>query len=407
MVIVIDPQIAGISGDMLLSSLVDCGANKNKIIDGINSIENFLADTKLNQIDFLPVKKHGIQATQLILKIDEQKHERKAIEIQNCINKSAEKLGLSEKATSFANQSVNTLIKAEASVHGVSIESVHLHEASSFDTVVDIIGTAIALDDLNYFSDEIITCPVAVGGGSITFSHGTISNPASAILEIFKNSNIQIKGGSVSKELTTPTGASMLVSLTNTCSKFYPSMTITNTGYGAGKMDFDSFSNVLKIVKGNSDKFQSDSVHILETNVDDVSGEVIGNLIEKLMHHGAKDVSILNALTKKGRPSFLVSVICDSISKETLLDVLISETNTLGVRVRESERVIVPRQKKIVSILLSGKAFQINVKTFGNDFKNFKIESDDIILISSQLNKGYMETERLLKNLVQKKLDES
>ena len=265
----------------------------------------------------------------------------------------------------------------------------------------------MALDDLNYFNDEIITCPVAVGGGSITFSHGTTSNPASAILEIFKNSNIQIKGGNVSNELTTPTGASMLVSLTNICSKFYPSMAITDIGYGAGKMDFDTFSNVLKIVKGNSDKFQSGSVHILETNVDDVSGEVIGNLTEKLMHHGAKDVSILNALTKKGRPSFLVSVICDNITKDTLLDVLISETNTLGIRIRESERIIVPRQQKIVPISLSGKTFQINIKTFGKDYKNFKIESDDIKSISSQLNIGYMETERIVKNLVQKKLDES
>ena len=87
MVIVIDPQIAGISGDMLLSSLVDCGANKNKIINGISSIENFLDDTKINQIDFIPVKKYGVQATQLVLQIDEKKHERKAIEIQNCIKK--------------------------------------------------------------------------------------------------------------------------------------------------------------------------------------------------------------------------------------------------------------------------------------------------------------------------------
>ena len=92
---------------------------------------------------------------------------------------------------------------------------------------------------------------------------------------------------------------------------FYWYSIITDIGYGAGKLDFDTFSNVLKIVKGNSDRFQSDSVHILETNVDDVSGEVIGNLTEKLMHHGAKDVSILNALTKKGRPS----ISSDSILK--------------------------------------------------------------------------------------------
>lgn len=407
MVVVIDPQIAGISGDMLLSSLVDCGANKNKIINGIHSIENFFDDVKINKIDFITVKKHGLQATQLALEIDEKKHERKGIEIQDCINKSSEKLGLSEKASFFANSSVKKLMEAEANVHGVSIESVHLHEASSFDTVVDIIGVALALDDLNYFDDEIVTCPVAVGGGSVTFSHGTTSNPASAILEIFKNSNIEIKGGIISQELTTPTGASMLVSLTKMCSKFYPPLVIANVGYGAGKRDFESFSNVLKIVKGKSNKFQLDSVYILETNVDDVSGEVLGNLTEKLILHGAKDVSILNALTKKGRPSFLISVICDKITRDVLLEILVSETNTLGVRIRESERMVVPRQQKIESISLFGKVFQIKVKIFGKDFKNFKVESDDIKSISSQLNMGYMETERIVKNLIQKKLDES
>lgn len=407
MVIVIDPQIAGISGDMLLSSFVDCGADKNKIINGIHSIENFLDDVRISKIDFVKVKKHGIHATQLMLEMNEKKDERKASEIQECIKKASEKLGISEKGSLFANSSIQTLMQAEANVHGVTVDSVHLHEASSFDTVLDIIGVALALDDLKFFDDEIVSCPVAVGGGTITFSHGTTSNPASAILEIFKNSKIEIIGGNISKELTTPTGASMLANLADSCSRFYPSMTISNIGYGAGKMDFPNFSNVLKVVKGNSNKFQSDLVLILETNVDDVSGEVVGNLTEKLMHHGAKDVSILPALTKKGRPSFIISIICDNFTKDTMLDILVSETNTLGVRIRNSERIIVPRIEKQETVSLFGKTFQVNIKTFGKNFKNFKVDSDDIKLISSQLNMGYVEIERIIKNSIQKQLDES
>ena len=247
---------------------------------------------------------------------------------------------------------------AESAIHGYPIESVHFHEASSIDTIVDIIGSAIALDDLKFFDDQIVTAPVAVGGGTITFSHGTTSNPASAILEIFKNSNITISGGNVKDELTTPTGASLLVSLTNECSDFYPALKIKSIGYGSGKKDFEGFSNVLKIVQGEKvDNLIRDSVKVLETNIDDVSGELLGNLIEKIMSNGAKDVTISSAISKKGRPTNLVSVICDSNSVEVLVNLLIQETGTLGVRIRTSERFIVPRSVKSIPVNIEGQKF--------------------------------------------------
>jgi len=232
--------------------------------------------------------------------VDEKVHERKGTEIKKCIQDSIEKLTLSEKAKNFAISSIDVLMQAESKIHGYPLMSVHFHEASSIDTVVDIIGTAIALDDLKFFDDHIVTSPVAVGSGTVTFSHGTTSNPASGILEIFRNSNIIIYGGNVKEELTTPTGASLLVSLTNECSEFYPSLKVKSIGYGAGKKDFEGFSNVLKIVQGVEDNILvKDSVKVLETNVDDVSGEILGNLIEKIMSKGAKDVTISYAITKK------------------------------------------------------------------------------------------------------------
>ena len=406
MVFVIDAQVAGISGDMLLSSLVNIGANKSKIIDGIRSAESLCKDVKIKKIDFVEVKKNSLQATELLLEIDDDVHERKGIEIKEIIEKSAEKLKISESAKTFAVKTIETLIHAESKIHGEPEDSVHFHEAASFDTVVDLLGTAIALDDLGCFDDDIVVTPVAIGGGTVTFSHGTSSNPAYAILEIFRESGIITVGGNVKEELTTPTGASMLVNLVKECSEFYPPMKIQSIGYGAGQKDFEGFSNVLKIVRGiASTKLQLDTVKILETNVDDVSGEVLGNMIEKIMAHGAKDVTISSAITKKGRPTNLVSVICDSDTMNSIMDLLVTETGTLGVRVRTSERYIVPRSVKTISVNIHGQSFDIRYKTRDlNNGSHFKIESDDIKEISGTLSISFKEAEELLNQEIRKKL---
>jgi len=406
MVFVIDAQVAGFSGDMLLCSLVNIGANKSRIIDGIRSVESLCKDVKVKKIDFVEVKKNSLQATELLLEIDDDEHERKGIEIKEIIVKSAERLVISESAKTFAIKSIETLIRVESKIHGEPEDSVHFHEAASFDTVIDLLGTAIALDDLGCFDDDIVVTPVAIGGGTVTFSHGTSSNPAYAILEIFRESGIITVGGNVKEELTTPTGASMLVNLIKECSEFYPPMKIQSIGYGAGQKDFERFSNVLKVVRGiASTKLQLDTVKILETNVDDVSGEVLGNMIEKIMAHGAKDVTISSAITKKGRPTNLVSVICDSGTMNSIMDLLVTETGTLGVRVRTSERFIVPRAVKTLSVNIQGQSFDVRYKTRDlNNGSHFKIESDDIKEISSVLSISFKETEELLNQEIRKKL---
>jgi len=406
MVFVIDPQVAGISGDMLLCGLVNIGANRSKIIDGIRSAESLCKDVKIKKIDFVEVKKKSLQATELLLEIDGDTNERKSTEIKEIIEKSVEKLTISESTKTFAIKSIETLIRAESKIHGEPEDSVHFHEAGSFDTVVDILGTAIALDDLGCFDDDIVVTPVAIGGGTMTFSHGVSSNPAYAILEIFRESGIITAGGNVKDELTTPTGASMLVNLVKESSEFYPPMKIQSIGYGAGQKDFEGFSNVLKIVRGiASTKLQLDTVKILETNVDDVSGEVLGNMIEKIMARGAKDVTISSAITKKGRPTNLVSVICDSHTMNSIMDLLVTETGTLGVRVRTSKRYIVPRTVKTISVNIQGHSFDVRYKTRDlNNGSHFKIESDDIKEISGALSLSFKETEELLNQEVRKKL---
>ena len=403
MVIVIDPQIAGISGDMLLSSLVDLGVDKNQIIEGIKKIQKFLPDSKINKIDFQKIQKNGIESTELILEIDEKVSERKGVEIKNAIINSVNELQVSDKAKLFAESCINSLILSESKIHGISEDSVHFHEASSIDTLIDIVGVTLACEKLKFFDEKIVCLPVSVGSGTVSFSHGTMSNPASAVLQIFKNSNLTIKGNNANEELTTPTGASILVNLTDDSVEHYPSMNISSIGYGAGQKNFKSFSNILKIVQGSQVKTEMDSVKILETNVDDVSGEILGYLIEKIMKVGAKDISIYPGITKKGRPTNLISIMCDDEKIETITDILVLETGTLGIRISDSNRLIVSRTNHSFSLTFEGKSFEINYKKSTYKEKtHFKIEFDDLKNISETLDKPIRDIELFLRKEIEK-----
>lgn len=408
MTLVIDSQVAGISGDMLLSALVNMGASKSKIIDGVRTSENYFKGTRIQNIDFTTIKKHGTEATKLFLDIKEEPHERRGVEVQDCILQTSDKIGLTDKAKIFAKESIKSLIRAESKIHGEPIESVHFHEASSIDTVIDILGTAIALDDLKLFNEEIVSTPVAVGGGTLTFSHGTTSNPASAILEIFRDSHIIISGGRVPEESTTPTGASLLVNLAAKSLDFYPKMKIKSIGYGAGSKDFDGFPNVLKIVRGEPLlQYEQDAVQIVETNVDDVSGEVIGQTIDKLISTGARDVTVTPAITKKNRPASIISVICDSSNLNNVISTLVSETGTLGVRVRTSNRYIVPRTIVSVPITVHGRNFNIQCKVVRSEgaVKNLKTESDHVRLVSESLGISFRDANALIISEVRQRLN--
>jgi len=406
MVIVIDPQIAGVSGDMLLSSLVNLGADKNKIIEGITKSQKFLPGSTIKKMDFQKIQKRGIESTELILEIDEDISARKGIEIKKAILDSVNELSLPIKAKTFAESCINTLISSESKIHGISEDTVHFHEASSIDTLVDIVGITIALDDLKLFEEKIVCLPISVGGGTVSFSHGTMSNPASAVLQIFKNSNLNIQGNNSKEELTTPTGACILVNLTNNPVQYYPSMNIHSIGYGAGKKDFEGFSNVLKIIQGGENNVEMDSVKILETNVDDVSGEILGHLIEKIMDQGAKDVSIYPGITKKGRPTNLVCVICDDVKVDTIVDTLVSETGTLGIRISNSNRFVIPRTNHNFSLTFDGKSFEVNYKKSSHNGKiHFKIEFDDLKNISYALDRPIVDIESFLRKEIEKHED--
>ncbi len=398
MVLVIDSQVAGIAGDMILSSLVDMGSDKARIIDGIRSAEKLLDGVRIKKIDFVRASKHGMDATRMVLELDEDHDTARGTVIMDCIGRTCEKIGLSGEATAFAASCISTLIAAESRIHGEPADSVHFHEASSFDTIADIVGTAIAADDLSLFDEEIVCTPVAVGSKTIEFSHGVSSNPAGAILEIFRDSGVMILGNQTGKEMTTPTGACILVNLSGSCQEFYPMMRVEHTGYGAGARDFEGFANVLKLVRGpKNEGYTSDTVNILETNIDDATGEALGHMIEKTMQAGASDVTVSPAITKKGRPTHLVSVICRPGLAAHLADLLVSETGTLGVRVRTSGRIRASRRALEAGITLKGRDFTVRYKA--NDASGrFKIEADDIRTVSESLGEPFGRTEELIRN---------
>ena len=186
--------LAGLSGDMMLSALIDLGANKKKVIDSIYTCENILSGNEIKDVRFEKVNSNGFTATRFYFEYREKFHERKGIEILKNITKSIGDLDLKPRSRSFIVNSIRTLIDAESKIHGEPVDKVYLHEASSIDTFVDLIGCAVALEDLKIFESQILSTYISIGNGLTTFSHGTIPNPTNAVLEIFKGKSFVLTG---------------------------------------------------------------------------------------------------------------------------------------------------------------------------------------------------------------------
>jgi uncharacterized protein (DUF111 family) len=184
-------------------------------------------------------------------------------------------------------------------------------------------------------------------------------------------------------------------------------MRIKSVGYGAGRKDFDGFANVLKIVSGElTHQFLQDTVQIIETNVDDVSGEAIGQMIDKLVTKGAKDVTVSSAITKKGRPTNLISVICDSSDLNNLIDTLVSETGTLGVRLRTSNRYVIPRVIISIPVIIGSKNFTVRCKVVKHNevVKYFKVEAEDVKSVADLLGLSFRDSIELITAEVKQKI---
>lgn len=394
-IVIIDSQIAGISGDMLLSSLIDLGANKKKVIDSIYACQDYFKEAIIRKVDFLKTTSHGISCTKFLFDYSDSAHSRAGSVIFKAISACSDSLDLSNVAKSFVLNSLKRIILAESKIHGSSYATVRLHEISTIDTAADLIGTAVALDNLNLLSKRFYSTDIAVGNGLLEFSHGFVPNPGNAILEILNGSNILLVPGKLDGELTTPTGASMVISLGSEHISQYPPIIPEKIGNGGGQKEGRNVANILRVVIGNSNpKLDRDSeiIYELETNVDDVTGEVIGNMIDVLYENNAKDVTVLHAISKKSRPSFVIKVLSDKASKDSLIQILLSETGSLGCRVNEINRIIVPRSFITLPISIHNRKFEVKIKiskSTDGSINSMKPESDDIKKISRTLKIPY------------------
>lgn len=364
LVAVVDCRAAGVSGDMFLGALIDLGADGEKIVDAIEGLKDYIEGCRRVEVDLREVMKGGFHAKKIDVRAEMERSEMSGVNLMRVVERSAADLGLREEARRFASETVRTLVGAEAKIHGTSIEEVHLHEAGMLDTPAEIVGSAVALESLGLFDAKVYSTPVAVGGGTFRFSHGVVSSPAPATLEILRSRGFPMVGGPVESELATPTGVSILVNLVDEVVRFYPSMRPKAVGYGAGTKDFVGVPNVLRIVLGESLDYGllRDEVAIIETNLDDVTGEVVGHVVERLMEEGARDVSILPIFTKKGRPGQIVKVIADGKDAERLSRLLMEETGSLGVRVYPCGRRILQRSVVPVEVKVGDLEATVSVK---------------------------------------------
>ena len=394
-IMVIDCQLAGISGDMIVAALLDLGANTERVVNAIQNVGKYVRGCESIDVSVSETLRCGFRAKQIKIVAREAEEHRSGAELINAVSDSAKALKLSQEAQDFAKTSMKTLVEAEAKLHGKNVEKVLLHEAGSVDTVADIIGTASALDDLEMFRNtRIYSTPVAVGGGLFRFSHGTVASPAPATLQILTERRFSIVGGPLDFELSTPTGVSILTSLAERSLKYLPPMSPEAIGYGAGERDFDAVPNVLRVITGKTSEFDhfQDKIVLLETNLDDVTGETIGYTVERLFSAGAKDVSIIPIYEKKSRPGWIISVVSSNRDIDLLTEILTAETGTLGVRILPCHRKILERENRKIELNIAGVKVEVNVKVardrHGN-IVNLKPEYEDIRDLALKLGKPF------------------
>jgi len=333
--------ISGISGDMFLASLIDAGFSLNKLKKELDKLG----------LDFeIEIKKEEdvIEATNLFIYSEDRKR-RDLKDIVKIIDDSS----LNEDVKKKAKGLFMKLAKAEAKVHGISIDKVHFHEIGAVDTIVDIVGSLIALKGLGI--EKLYSSPVLLGRGKIECRHGILPAPAPATLELLKGKPIVFT--SVPTEITTPTGAVLL-----SMAEFsYPEMDVARIGYGKGKKKLD-MPNLLRIVIGK--EIDEEGIYVIETNIDDMNPEIYPYIIDKLLKAGALDAFIMPVIMKKGRVGILLKLLAPHNKMEEVKKILFEETTTFGLRYYKAKRDKLER--KIVPIKTKYGEVKVKIGYYGN-----------------------------------------
>ncbi|MBN1129440.1 MAG: nickel pincer cofactor biosynthesis protein LarC [Chitinispirillaceae bacterium] len=323
--------LSGASGDMILSSLVDLGVPVRYLSKELGrlGISGFSLSAKR-------VKRSGIMGVQMRMKWNSPREYRHLDDILRIIKKGK----FNEKVYAGCVAVLNRLAGAEAKVHGIAKSQVHFHEIGAIDTIVDIAGTCLALDYLAI--DEIFFSSLTEGYGTITAQHGILPVPAPATAALIQG--FHVTRLPVGTELLTPTGAALLTTLGRQ-SLVCPQGVVKGNGNGCGSKVFETHPNFLRatLVASEQEMFQQEQVYVLETDMDHVSGEIMGNVAGMLMESGALDVSWTPVFMKKGRPGYRLTVIASKDKACGLADGIITQTWTLGVRVHAVSRVVAGR----------------------------------------------------------------
>jgi uncharacterized protein (TIGR00299 family) protein len=317
---------AGASGDMILGALVGAGVDSDALREQLSrlNVDGF-------NISFETVDRSGLSATYARVETAHEHKHRHLSDVKQIIESS----GVSDAAKKLAIQIFTRLAEAEARVHNEPVDHVHFHEVGALDAIVDIVGAAICFDLLRI--DRFVCSPLHVGSGTIQMAHGRFPVPPPAVAELLKG--VPFYSTDIQGELLTPTGAA---SITTVCREFgpIPQMKTDVTGYGAGTRQYKDFPNVLRVLLGESesDAATDERLWMLETNIDDMSPQLLGHVMDRAFEHGALDCYFTPVQMKKNRPGVLLSILCERERKEALMNLLFTETTTLGVRSYEVAR---------------------------------------------------------------------
>ncbi len=358
---------SGISGNMTLGSLLEITEDKEYLLEELK---------KLNvdgyNIEISKKVKNGITATYVDVILHEHHHShnhehRNLHEIYKIIDES----NLEEDTKNLSKKIFLKVAEAESKVHGKSIDEIHFHEVGAIDSIIDIVGTAILINRIR--PDKIISSIVNDGHGFIECAHGTMSVPVPATSEIFASSNVKFRQIDEDTELVTPTGAAIIATLAEEFIPL-PMINVEKIGWGAGYKDL-KIPNVLKVYYGeiednmleNSKDKRDNSILVMETNIDDSNGEILGYTIEKLLLNGALDAFYTPIYMKKNRPAYKLTVCAKPENIHILQNIIFRETTTIGIRYHFEDRIELPRE----IIELDTKYGKIKAKKVKNDNEEY------------------------------------
>ena len=337
---------SGISGNMALGALLEIVGDENYLLEELKKLN--ITGYKL---EISKKIKNGITGTYVEVTVDGkdeyghihhlEEHEHHHHEHRNLkdVNEIIDNSSLKEDVKDLAKRIFLRVAKAESKVHNKSLEEVHFHEVGAIDSIVDIVGTAILINRIN--PDKIISSIVNDGYGFIECAHGTMSVPVPATTEIFAESAVKFRQIDVDTELVTPTGAAIISELAEEFINL-PAMEIKKIGWGTGFKDL-KIPNVLKIYYGKMEK-SNDNFVVMETNIDDASGEILGYTQELLFKNGALDVFYTPIFMKKNRPAYRLTVACKREDIYKLQNIIFKETTTIGIRYRFEYRTELARE---------------------------------------------------------------